>query len=129
MTIQICGAEVKVQGKLVRIARVDGEGYNFVEKPEDMIEALRKSSSRIDLFTFNQKLSETSPKYTYPMEWDNFAAMSVSTFDQWWKKQINDKTRNMARRNCLNLPRNELKPLTLSLSLLHKVTRAHYPQP
>jgi len=98
MTIQICGAEVKVQGKLVRIARVDGEGYNFVEKPEDMIEALRKSSSRIDLFTFNQKLSETSPKYTYPMEWDNFAAMSVSTFDQWWKKQINDKTRNMARR-------------------------------
>jgi len=32
------------------------------------------------------------------MEWDNFAAMSVSTFDQWWKKQINDKTRNMARR-------------------------------
>src|SRR5207244_9410255 len=38
------------------------------------------------------------PKYTYPMEWDNVAALPVSSFDHWWTRQINDKTRNMVRR-------------------------------
>ena len=33
----------------------------------------------------------------YPMEWDNVAALPVSTFDHWWTKQINSKTRNVVR--------------------------------
>jgi len=32
------------------------------------------------------------------MEWDNLAVLAVSTFDHWWTRQINDKTRNMVRR-------------------------------
>jgi hypothetical protein len=32
------------------------------------------------------------------MEWDNLAALPVSTFDHWWTRQVNDKTRNMVRR-------------------------------
>jgi hypothetical protein len=32
------------------------------------------------------------------MEWDNFAALPVSSFDNWWSKQIDNKTRNMARK-------------------------------
>jgi hypothetical protein len=53
-----------------------------------VLEVLRKSGIRIDLFTFIQKLSETSPKYRYPMEWDNMAALRVSTFDKWMTRQI-----------------------------------------
>jgi hypothetical protein len=63
-----------------------------------MLDALRKSGIRIDLFTFMQGVSEASPKYAYPMEWDNLAALPLSTFDKWWTKQINNKTRNMVRR-------------------------------
>jgi hypothetical protein len=30
------------------------------------------------------------------MEWDNFAAVPITTFDDWWKK-VGKKSRNMAR--------------------------------
>jgi hypothetical protein len=31
------------------------------------------------------------------MEWDNLAVLPVSTFEHWWNRQINNKTRNKAR--------------------------------
>jgi len=94
----VCGKEILVRGRLVRIARLEADGYEFLEDPEVALGALRASGRRIDLFTFKQKLSNTSPQYDYPMEWDNVAALAVSTFDDWWRRQVNDKTRNMVRR-------------------------------
>lgn len=96
--MNVCGNDVRVRGRLLRIARVDAEGFRFLENPEPVLENLRKSRPRIDILTFVQRLPETSPKYSYPMEWDNVAALPVSTFDNWWKLQIDGKTRNMVRR-------------------------------
>lgn len=96
--IKIGEREIRVQGKLIRIAGVYGEKYKFLENPEPLIEGLRKCGHRIDLFTFMQRLPETSVKYAYPMEWDNFAALPITTYDAWWTQQIDNKTRNMARR-------------------------------
>jgi len=96
--IKISEREIKVQGKLLRIARIHGDKYRFLDNPEPVIEGLRKCGNRIDIFTFIQKLPETEPKYRYPMEWDNFAALPITTYDNWWTKQIDNKTRNMARR-------------------------------
>jgi len=58
---------------------------------------LQNSGTRIDLFTFMQRLPETTPKYNYPMEWDNFAVLPISTFDQWWTKVLGFKGRNKAK--------------------------------
>ena len=33
------------------------------------------------------------------MEWDNFAALPVQTFEHWWSSQIDNKTRNMVRKS------------------------------
>src|SRR5271157_4173793 len=96
--MKVCGKEIKVSGKLVRIARLDADKYLFVDDPESVINALRASQQRIDLFTFIQRVNETLPKYPYPMEWDNFAVLPVSTFDHWWTKQVDAKTRNMVRK-------------------------------
>jgi hypothetical protein len=96
--IKVCEREIKVQGKVLRIARLHGDKYRFLEEPEPVIEGLRKSGARVDLFTFMQRLPQTSPKYAYPMEWDNFAALPITTFDHWWTEQIDNKTRNMARK-------------------------------
>jgi hypothetical protein len=96
--MQICGKEVLIEGSLIRIARVDGEGFQFLDDPEAALEVLRKSQTRADLFTFIQKLSDTSPKYIHPMEWDNMAALPVSTFDHWMTKQIDFKVRNKVRK-------------------------------
>jgi len=95
--MNICGREVKIHGRLCRTAHLDADGYKFLEDPEAVLGELRKSEMRIDLFTFVQKLPETTPKYTYPMEWDNVAVLKVSTFEQWWTKQIRKNTRNKAR--------------------------------
>ncbi len=93
----VCGKEIQVRGKLLRIASLAADGYEFLEDPEPVLGGLRKSGARIDLFTFVQKLTETSPKYHYPMEWDNFAALPVSTFNHWWTQQIGFKARNKAK--------------------------------
>ena len=75
----------------------EADKFDSVDDPGATLEALRESGIRIDLFTFMQKLPDTSPKYDYPMEWDNVAALRVSTFDQWRTKQINNRARNALR--------------------------------
>jgi hypothetical protein len=92
-----CGKEIRIHGLLCRIARLDADKYEFLQDPEPTLDALRKSGSRIDLFTFLQRPTETQPKYRYPMEWDNLAVLPVSTFDEWWNKQIGFKARNKAK--------------------------------
>jgi hypothetical protein len=95
--MRICGQEISVQGRLLRIARLEADKYQFLDDPETVLEGLRKCGTRIDLFTFMQRLPETKPKYDYPMEWDNLAAVPVTTFEQWWERQIGFKARNKAR--------------------------------
>lgn len=96
--MDVCGRTIQVRGRLVRVARLAAERYEFLDEPAAAIDALRASGARIDLFTFLPPLPHHSPRYDYPMEWDNVAAVPVSTFDHWWDRQINGKTRNMIRR-------------------------------
>jgi hypothetical protein len=95
--IKVCGMDIVVEGSLFRTARLDLDKYHFVDDPEPLLEGLRKCSHRIDLFTFLQRLPESAPKYAYPMELDNLAAIPISTFDHWWTKQIGFKARNKAK--------------------------------
>jgi hypothetical protein len=90
--------EIRISGRLLRIARVKGDTYQFVSDPKALIAELRKCGQRIDLFTFMQGLPEAAPKYAYPMEWDNLAVLPISTYDNWWTNQVDCKTRNMARK-------------------------------
>ncbi len=96
--MEVYGKEIRIEGRLIRIGHIDGEGYQFLEDPEAALGTLRESGTRIDLFTFIQKLSDTSPKYGYPMELDNMAVLRVAGFDDWMKHQINPKVRNMIRK-------------------------------
>jgi len=96
-SINIHGNDVTINGQVIRIARLELDKYEFLDDPADILDSLRNSRVRIDLFTFLQRVSETSPKYDYPMEWDNLAVLPVSTFDHWWNKQIRSFPRNRAR--------------------------------
>jgi len=95
--MNICGKEIHVKGRLVRIARLDGEKYTFTDDPQSMVDQLKRSRKRVDILTFLQRFPETSPKYGYPMEWDNLAVLPISTFDHWWTQQIKSFPRNRAR--------------------------------
>lgn len=96
-TFVACGRQIKIRGRLLRIASIDGDGYRFLDNPEPIISTLRASAKRIDLFTFVQRLPETAPKYKHPFEWDNFAVLPVSTFDNWWNQVLGFKGRNKAK--------------------------------
>ena len=96
--MQVCGKRMAVDGRFIRIARMDAEGYSFLEDPGAAIAALRQSRPRADIFTFVQKLSDPTPRYSYSMESDNLAAIPVSTYDHWLTKQINFKVRNKIRK-------------------------------
>jgi hypothetical protein len=96
--MNVCGKDIRVEGALVRVGRLAAEKYEFLDDPVATIDVLRRSGARLDLFTFMQNLSQRSAQYDYQREWDNFAAVQVSSFDHWWTKQINGKTRNMVRR-------------------------------
>jgi hypothetical protein len=95
--MQAGGRDIVVSGKAIRIGRIDGDSYRFIEDPEPIITELQASGRRVDLFTFLQRLPDTSPRYRYPMEWDNVAAVEVKSFDQWWNEQLGFKARNKAK--------------------------------
>lgn len=95
--LTVCGKGIKVQGRFVRVIRLDGEKHTFPDDPEAFIDGLRRSRVRADIFTFLQKASDTSPKYSYETEYDNLAVLPVSTFENWWNHQIRSLPRNRAR--------------------------------
>jgi|SRR5580692_951511 hypothetical protein len=96
--IEVSGKQVRIRGRVLRMAQLEADMYQFIDDdPKPILEALRKSPTRIDVFSFLQKVPATTPKYSYPMEWDNFAALNLTTYDQWWNEQIGFKARNKAK--------------------------------
>jgi hypothetical protein len=96
--MNVCGKDIAMNGRLLRIARLDGDEFTSFEDLGTLLKELQKSGTRVDLFTFFQKPPETAPKYDYPMEWDNLASLSISTFDHWWMKQIHSNVRVKVRK-------------------------------
>jgi hypothetical protein len=95
--INVAGADIRIEGRLLRIARLERERFEGLANPEAVISSLRRCGRRVDLFTFMQRLPETQPKYSYPMEWDNLAVLPVSTFSHWLNHQIRFAPRGRLR--------------------------------
>jgi hypothetical protein len=95
--ITVAGKQVRVKGKLLRMASLEADKYHFLEDPEGFLAALRDCGARVDLFSFIERLPHTTKRFAYPMRWDNFAGLPVSTFDHWWNEQIGFKARNKAK--------------------------------
>ncbi len=95
--ITICDREICVGGQVVRIGEPHGDRYRFLDDPARVVNDLKASGARIDLFTFAQRLPEIEPRFSYPVEWDNYAVLPVSTFENWWAHQIGFKARNKAK--------------------------------
>jgi hypothetical protein len=46
-----------------------------------------------------QPIGVTSPRYSYDYDSVELAVLPVSSYDQWWRRQIGDKTRNLVRKS------------------------------
>jgi hypothetical protein len=91
--------QIRVTGRILRIARLSAEWYDFVDDPEIFLDRLKHSGLRADMFTFVQRIPNLKPKYRgYHVERESIAVLPVETYEKWWKTQIKDKTRNMIRK-------------------------------
>ena len=90
--------EILVWWKLVKIARLKDEYYKYVEDPAQFTKELIAAGTSSDLFTFVQRITDRNPKYNFCLEWEPVAVLYVTTYENWWKNQINPKTRNMVRK-------------------------------
>jgi len=89
-----------IYGKLIKIAMINrgDEWYHNIEDPEAFIKELKNRKIKADIFTFRQNLPDTQPHYDYFHEWDSIAAIPVTTYDNWFNKQINKKTRHAVKK-------------------------------
>jgi hypothetical protein len=76
-------------GKWLKVAAVRHEELvegPVLANPESFILKLKKSGLKADILTFAQKLPQTTPMYTYFKEWENVAAIPITTYERWWKE-------------------------------------------
>lgn len=95
--VKVCDRDIRVEGRLLRLAQPHGDRYRFLNDPAAVVDALRHCGTRVDLLSFAQRLPETKPIYPYPMELDNYAVLPISNFENWWTHQIGFKARNKAK--------------------------------
>lgn len=118
MCLQVLSEEVSIKGKWVRMPAIRIRDYTVVisgrflevaaiknefherevTDPPSIISALRKAKPKADIFTFSQKIPDSEPRFGYYYELDNVAAIPISSFDDWWNNQVNNKQRQNMRR-------------------------------
>ncbi len=89
---------LSISGRFIRTVRRRSETFDPLEDPELCLRNLRAAGVRADLFTFAQRFSEPEPRYDHDYELEPAAILKIGTYENWWKKTINDKTRNMVRK-------------------------------
>ncbi len=80
--------EIKVTGRIIKLAELKEDWDEDIEDPEVFLKKLKTSGIKADIFTFMQRLPESRPKYSYPMKWDNCAAIPIKGYEYWLKKQL-----------------------------------------
>lgn len=100
--LQVHGETIIVPGFWIRVACRADEDFAEAElvDPEGWIAELKQRAAkktRIDIFTFVQKIPDSTPKYDYPIAWESIAAVRTTNFAEWWDN-VSQGTRKNIRR-------------------------------
>jgi hypothetical protein len=85
--VSVGNREVYTTGKWIKVARICDEELvegNPVPDAKAFLRELRNTGLGADMFSFAQRLPQTSPAYDYHCEWDNLAVIPISTYRDWW---------------------------------------------
>lgn len=89
----VADKEIKVTGSFIKIAELKEDWDEDIEDPETFIKMLKSSRVKADIFSFTQRLPESKPKYSYYMEWESIAAIPITIYENWLKKQLVQNSR------------------------------------
>jgi hypothetical protein len=113
--LEIDGRHLVATGRWIKTASVHDEGWleHPIEDPQPYVDALQRASRHLhaDIFTFTQRLPDLKPRHSFPMEWDNVAAIRLENPDEWWQGLP-----QVARKN---VRRAEKRGLTTSVTTLN----------
>jgi hypothetical protein len=101
--LEVNGKILVVTGNWLKIAAVHDEEWSEteLEDPEPCVRKLKETSSpamRADLFTFTQKITDSTPRFPYLCEWDSIAAIPVVSFSDWWTNRVPYRLRQDVKR-------------------------------
>jgi hypothetical protein len=88
-SVQIEKRTVIKTGKLLKVATVRHEELvegETIADPESFVSQLKKSGLGADFLTFAQRLPDVTARHSYLMDWENVAAIPISSFSHWWKE-------------------------------------------
>lgn len=94
----VAGKDVQITGRLLKTARLRSEYYVRLEDPVALVQAVQKSGLRADILTFIQDINERAPRYSFHHEAEQMAVLPITTYDDWFTKQLYNKPRNILRK-------------------------------
>jgi hypothetical protein len=97
--LKIGGHTLAITGRALKVARIEEEWHQDVTNPEEIVEGLKQSKPKVDIFTFWQRIPDTEIKYQYPACLESLAVLPLTTYQHWWDKQVKGTTRNMVRKS------------------------------
>jgi len=87
-----------VNGRFVRELRLEDERYIDIEDPAALIASIKAGGKSADIFSFCQRVPESKPKFDYYMEFDQIAALPITSLERWMSEQIPKQTRTSIRK-------------------------------
>jgi hypothetical protein len=99
-SVAVAGRQVIAKGGWVKTASIFDEGETpgeLVPAPEAFVAALKQSGLKADVLTFFQRPPDLKPKFPFPIEWENYAAVPITTFEAWWDKLPQEARKNTRR--------------------------------
>lgn len=97
--LDLHGQTFVVEGSFLRTVGLEDDWYEDLQNPEAVIQTLRESPRRPDLFTFWQRMPDVAPRHAYHTEFVEIAVLPIKSYDDWWKNQIKSRVRNQIRKS------------------------------
>lgn len=99
--LRLHGVDVVKRGGLLSTGEVFDEYWlerDSLPRIDALLEDLRKAPGRPDLFSFTQRVPDTTPQHrAYRMELTNYAVLRLSSYDHWFERQVPASTRRNVR--------------------------------
>lgn len=98
---EIAGRTVVVSGRWLRMAAIKDEDFQegeLVNSPREFVDTIKEKRVGADIFTFSQKLTDSTPRFPYFYELDSVAALQVRSFQDWWENRVSSDLRKDVRR-------------------------------
>lgn len=91
--------EITICNKFLKYIKLKNEWFEEPENPEKFLNEINQKGIKADIFTFRQRLPETKPKFDYYYEMDPLAVIPITTYENWFTKQVKTNVRTAIRKS------------------------------